>query len=87
MKRYDIGEVVNMAEFCLDCYNKLHGTHYGEGAVELDYDLCEGCGKWKLTIVDFYPWASFPQESLPQTPCRETNFLQDLKTLLKKRKH
>ena len=28
-----------MAEFCLDCYNKLNETNFGEGTVELDYDL------------------------------------------------
>lgn len=73
-----------MAEFCLDCYNKLHGTHYGEGAVKLDYDLCEGCGEWKLTIVSFYPWA----ESLDmyKGPRRENTLFQALKALIKKRK-
>ena len=73
-----------MAEFCLDCYNKLNGTHYGEGAVKLDYDLCEGCGEWKLTIAYFHPWAG----SLGR--CRggrkETALFQDLKASIKRRK-
>ena len=84
---YTAGEVMNMAEFCLDCFNELHGTNYGDGAVKLDYDLCEGCGEWKLTIVDFYPWALTPDGSPRiRTPRKETTFFQDLKALIKKRK-
>jgi hypothetical protein len=75
-----------MAEFCLDCYNKLNETNFGEGTVELDYDLCEGCGEWKLTIVYFYPWVRYPYPSEPKIPRKETSFFQDLKTLIRKRK-
>lgn len=75
-----------MAEFCLDCYNKLHGTHYGEGAVKLDYDLCEGCGEWKLTIAGFYPWAEFSDESYARMTRKEPTLFQDLKALVKWRK-
>ncbi len=42
-----------MAEFCLDCYNKRHGTHLTEKDVKLDLDLCEDCGEIKPTIVIF----------------------------------
>lgn len=46
-----------MAEFCLDCWNKLNGTHYTERDVILESDLCEGCGEIKDCIVVFreYP--------------------------------
>ena len=41
-----------MAEFCLDCWNKLNGTHYTPDQVWLEEDLCEGCGAWKPVVVD-----------------------------------
>lgn len=40
-----------MAEFCLDCFNKLHDEKLTPEKVIQDYDLCEDCGEWKLTIV------------------------------------
>ena len=42
-----------MAEFCLDCWNKLEGTHATERDYVLsgEWDLCEGCGEWKRVIV------------------------------------
>ena len=43
-----------MAEFCLDCYNKLHNTKYKKWQVIQMYDLCEGCGEYKKTIVFFW---------------------------------
>lgn len=42
-----------MAEFCLDCYNKLNDTNYSEAQVKLEMDLCEGCGEWKPVVVWF----------------------------------
>ena len=42
-----------MAEFCLNCLNKMDNTQ----ATERDYilsnelDLCEGCGQWKRVVV------------------------------------
>ena len=42
-----------MAEFCLDCWNKLNGTHYTPDQVWLEEDLCEGCGEWKPVVVGF----------------------------------
>lgn len=47
-----------MAEFCLDCLNKLDGTNYTENEVWVDYeewDLCEGCGKIKPCVINLYP--------------------------------
>lgn len=36
-----------MAEFCLDCWNKLNGFQKTERDYILsdEWDLCEGCGK------------------------------------------
>lgn len=44
-----------MAEFCLDCLNKLENTHCTERdyilSDEDDLDLCEGCGEWKRVVI------------------------------------
>lgn len=42
-----------MAEFCLDCWNKLNKTRFTEKEYVLskEPDLCEECGQWKLVIV------------------------------------
>lgn len=42
-----------MAEFCLDCWNKLNGTNYTERKYVMTkyLDLCEGCGKNKPVII------------------------------------
>ena len=40
-----------MAEFCLDCWNKMNGTHYTQEQVWTEEDLCEGCGEWKPVVV------------------------------------
>ena len=42
-----------MAEFCLDCWNKINGTDDGEKKyiISEDFDLCEGCGEWKHVII------------------------------------
>ena len=43
-----------MAEFCLDCYNKLHHTNYTKWQVIQMYDFCDGCGKRKKTVLFFW---------------------------------
>lgn len=43
-----------MAEFCLDCWNRLNGTHCTPQDVKTDLDLCEGCGCRKPVIVAFF---------------------------------
>ncbi len=58
-----------MAEFCLDCWNKLNGTKLTEYDVVLsgedDKDLCEGCGQWKQVVIrtreegSFFRWFHF----------------------------
>lgn len=42
-----------MAEFCLDCFNKLHGTNYTKWDVVLSWgnDFCEECCQFKRTVV------------------------------------
>lgn len=42
-----------MAEFCLDCWNKLNKTQFTEKEYVLskEPDLCEECGQWKPVIV------------------------------------
>ena len=44
-----------MAEFCLECFNKLYGTAISEKSVTLGEDFCEGCGKVKPCVIDLYP--------------------------------
>ena len=44
-----------MAEFCLDCWNRMNNTNYTEADVTLEEDLCEGCGEVKPCIVALEP--------------------------------
>ena len=43
-----------MAEFCLDCMNRLlmeADCQLTEKDVTMEVDLCEGCGKWKPCVI------------------------------------
>lgn len=42
-----------MAEFCLDCWNKLNKANYTERDFILskELDFCEECEKWRHVIV------------------------------------
>lgn len=40
-----------MAEYCLECLNRIHGTDFRKNEVVLLEDLCEGCGEIKLCVV------------------------------------
>ena len=42
-----------MAEFCLDCWNKLNNTEDGKEKyiISKELDFCEGCGEWKHVII------------------------------------
>ncbi len=42
-----------MAEFCLDCWNKINETNDEESkfVMSKELDFCEGCGEWKYVIV------------------------------------
>ena len=44
-----------MAEFCLECWNKLNKTNDSyKKYIFSDYlELCEGCGEWKIVIVAY----------------------------------
>ena len=49
-----------MAEFCLDCWNKLNGTNYTESDVVLDdepVERCEECGEFRRCVISISPWA------------------------------
>jgi len=49
----EIKRGIIMAEFCLDCWNKLNDTNLTEKEVVLskDLDTCEGCAAWQ-NVVD-----------------------------------
>lgn len=42
-----------MAEFCLDCWNKMNESDDDEKKyiISKDFGLCEGCGQWKHIII------------------------------------
>ena len=42
-----------MAEFCLDCWNKLNDTQLKPEDVTLseELDICEGCAQIKQTMI------------------------------------
>lgn len=40
-----------MAEFCLECLNRMSGTSYTHRDVVLDEDFCEGCAQVKPCVV------------------------------------
>lgn len=48
-----------MAEFCLDCFNHLHGTDHKEKGVTLEEDFCEGCCSVKPCVVLLRPPSLF----------------------------
>ena len=43
----------NMAEFCLDCWNKMENTDFTEKEASLTRRLylCEGCGEYKRVLT------------------------------------
>jgi hypothetical protein len=40
-----------MADFCLECFNKIHGTSYTHLDVLEEWGLCEECGEEKEVIM------------------------------------
>ena len=42
-----------MAEFCLDCWNRMHHAHWTERDYVLsdEWDICEGCGVFRRVFV------------------------------------
>lgn len=57
-----------MAEFCLNCWNKMNETTDSPWRYALSWekDLCEGCGEYKRVIVVERLW-SRAQRSLSET--------------------
>ena len=48
-----------MAEFCLDCWNKINETHDSKWRYVLSWDkeLCEECGQYRRVIVVERYWS------------------------------
>lgn len=44
-----------MAEFCLDCFNKMNKTGYTKSEVWLEKDFCEGCADWRPCVMGLRP--------------------------------
>lgn len=44
---------IPVAEFCVDCWNKLNETDDPKSCFVLsrELELCEGCGEWKRVVV------------------------------------
>lgn len=42
-----------MAEFCLDCWNRINECDdtQRDWILSRELDLCEGCGEWKPVLV------------------------------------
>ena len=40
-----------MAEFCLDCFNRLNDTKLTDKDVVLEEDFCEGCSQIKPCVI------------------------------------
>lgn len=42
-----------MAEFCFECFKRIHEIEDSESKYIISdtLDLCEGCGKWKRIVV------------------------------------
>lgn len=57
-----------MAEFCLDCWNKINETQETKRRYVLsrDWDLCEHCGQYKRLIVTERYWSRI-QKTLAET--------------------
>lgn len=57
-----------MAEFCLDCWNKINESSDSKWryALSRETDLCEECGEYKRVIVVERPW-SRTQRALADT--------------------
>lgn len=63
-----------MAEFCLDCWNKINGTKDSRWRYVLSWekDYCEECGKRKRVIIVERLWSSI-QRSVTEAIERVNN--------------
>lgn len=50
---YNIKEVRYVAEFCVECWNKINKQNKPRWAyiLSFEFELCEECGEWKRTVV------------------------------------
>ena len=57
-----------MAEFCLECYNMIHGTNFDKRdlVISKELDHCEHCNSWKPAVVKMKAFHSW----LPECPRR-----------------
>ena len=48
-----------MAEFCLDCWNKLNETNDSKYMYFFSWgkELCEGCGEYKRVVIRERLWS------------------------------
>lgn len=48
-----------MAEFCLECWNEINGTHDPKWRYAMTWhsELCEECGEYKRVIVAERLWS------------------------------
>ena len=65
-----------MAEFCLECLNKLDNTQDSKWRYVLsrDLELCEECGEFKRVVVSERCWSKVQR------------FLIDIATLVKRKR-
>ena len=48
-----------MADFCLECFNKIHRTKYTKFDVIEEWGICEECGEQKIVVVDLRGYGIF----------------------------
>ena len=53
-----------MAEFCLECWNKINGTRDSAWRYVLSWeeDLCEECTQWKRVIIAERHWSQLQRK-------------------------
>lgn len=55
-----------MAEFCLDCWNRMNGTSYTDADLKVSKGttLCEGCGQIVQCLETYTPGEKIPRLSV-----------------------
>ena len=64
-----------MAEFCVDCWNKINETNDSARRYVLSWgdDLCEVCGKYKRVIVAEKLWSRMQRKRFKRIGATEKN--------------
>lgn len=75
-----------MAEFCLDCWNKMEHTDFTEKEAKLTrrLELCEGCGEYKRVLTDI-PYRAGRYKKLKEEPPLKV-FINEIKKQFGKNK-